>query len=76
MERLRKLTPRQLAVIPHLLLFIIEDACRKAKVSKPTLYKWLKDEDFKTELSRQREEINKESLENLKAGGKRAVEKL
>jgi AcrR family transcriptional regulator len=72
-----RLTPRQLSVIPHFIgCASIEEACRRAKVSKPTLYKWLKDEHFKAELSRQREEIYKESLETLRAGGKRAVEKL
>lgn len=77
MESLSRLTPRQLSVIPHVIgCASIEEACRRAKVSKPTLYKWLRDEDFKAELSRQREEIYKESLENLKAGGKRAVQRL
>lgn len=65
------LTRRQLAVIPHLVsVFSIEEACRRAKFSRPTVYVSLKDEVFRDELQRQREEVYRGSLEALKAGGK------
>ena len=54
----------------------IEEACRKGRISRATVYSWLKDPAFKRELERQRQEIYQEALEQLKAGVKRAVSKL
>ena len=62
------LTERQLAVIPHLLASpSIKEGCRRAKVSKVTVYGWLKEEAFREELRRQREEVVKGALDTLKA---------
>ncbi|MGA2775654.1 MAG: phBC6A51 family helix-turn-helix protein [Candidatus Omnitrophota bacterium] len=72
-----KLTTRQLVVINHLICASsIEEVSRNAKVSKPTLYKWLKDEAFKAELKRQRDEVVKESLNRLKHATMKATEGL
>jgi transposase-like protein len=52
------LTTRQLRVITHLLgASSIEDGCRRARVSKVTVYGWLKDETFRKELKRNRNEM-------------------
>jgi AcrR family transcriptional regulator len=73
----KPLSARQLAMISHLIASpSVEEACRRAKISKPTVYNWFKDEVFKAELQRQREGVYKESLDALKAGGQRAVERL
>ena len=57
-EEKSKLTRRQLKVIP----FIVSNpnytqGCEKANINKTTLYKWLKQPEFKAELDRQRDEI-------------------
>lgn len=71
------LTARQLSVIPHLIATpSIEEACRRAKISKPTVYTWLKQEAFQAELSHQRRQAYGDALEALKTGQKKAVEKL
>jgi len=72
-----KLTDRQRRVIPYLLAApSIEEGCRNARVNKTTVYAWLKEEPFREELRRQREEVVRGALDRLKAGVNRAVEKL
>ncbi len=62
------LTDRQCQAIPHLLAArSLEEGCRQAKISKATVYGWLKEETFKDEIRRQREEIVTGALETLKA---------
>jgi len=76
-EQNGELSSRQLAMITLLIsCSSIEEACRKGKISRPTVYSWLKNDAFKSELQRQRQEIYQEALEQLKAGVKRAVSKL
>jgi hypothetical protein len=73
----KALTPRQVSVIPFLVATpSIEEACRRAKISKPTVYTWMKNDVFKEDLQRQREEFYTESLELLKAGQNKAVKSL
>ena len=60
-----RLTDRQLRVIPYLLTSpSIEEACRRAKINKCTVYEWLKDETFRRELKRQREAIIERALDS------------
>jgi len=54
----------------------LEEAYRKARVSKGTLYIWLKDEAFKTELKRQRDEVVREAQDRLKCAMGKAVDEL
>ena len=69
-----ELTNRQLLTITHILASpTLEEARKKARVSKGTLYAWLKDEKFKTELNRQRDEIAKEALNRLKCALTKAI---
>lgn len=73
----RKLTNRQLLAISHLIVSSsLEEASQRAKVSRNTLYKWLKNEDFKAELKRQRDEVIREALDRLKMAITKAVEGL
>lgn len=57
-EEKTKLSRRQLKAIPFLVGSpTYTQGCEKAKINKTTLYKWLKNPEFKVELDRQRSEI-------------------
>ncbi len=72
-----QLSDKQLRVIPHLLAAAsIEEGCKQAKVGKATVYEWLKNESFRDELKRHREEIVTGALETLKANVTKATEAL
>jgi hypothetical protein len=71
------LTRKQREAIPHLIgARSLEEGRRKAGVSKNTLYTWLKDEKFKAELDRLREEVISDALDRLKRSIADAVEGL
>ena len=71
------LTRKQVEAIPHLVgARSFEEGCRKARIGKTTLYQWLKDDAFKSELERHREEVIREALERLKTSVTRAVDGL
>lgn len=71
------LTSRQLMLIGHIIASPSnEEACRRAKVSKGTLYEWLKDEVFRQELKRRRDEIVNLSIDRLKIAMTEAVDGL
>jgi tetrahydromethanopterin S-methyltransferase subunit G len=71
------LTRKQREAIPHLIgARSLEEGRINAKVSKTTLYEWLKDETFNAELERQRETVISEALNRLKAAIGKAVEEL
>jgi hypothetical protein len=62
------LSGRQLRVIPYLIgAPSVEEGCKRARVSKASVYEWLKDEGFKNELRRQREHLTAIALDTLKA---------
>ena len=72
-----KLSRRQLKAIP----FIVSsstytEGCQKAQINKTTLYKWLKQPEFKAELDRQRDEITAEAFNTLTQNLTKAVEAL
>ena len=72
-----ELTDRQRRVIAFLLDSpSTEEACRRAKVNKTTVYEWLKDEPFRRELKRQRDTITQHALDTLKSSIAKAVETL
>ncbi len=54
----------------------IEEACREAKVSKGTFYKWLKQPTFKEEVSRQREALITNAFNRLKASVNKAADEM
>jgi len=71
------LTDRQQRVITHLLTSSsTEEACQHARVHKSTLYEWLKNESFRQELKRQRDEVIDRALDCLKANIAKAAETL
>ena len=72
-----KLTERQLKAIP----FIVgsptyTEGCEKANINKTTLYKWLKQPEFKAELDRQRDEVASEAFGVMSQSLTKAVETL
>ena len=72
-----KLTDRQIKAIPHIVISpTYAEGCKKAKINKTTLYKWLKEPLFKTELDRQRDEIAAEAFGILSQSLTKAVETL
>jgi hypothetical protein len=71
------LTRKQTECIPHLIgARSLEEGRLKAKVSKATLFKWLKEDLFKSELDRQREIVISEALDRLKVSLSKAVDEL
>jgi hypothetical protein len=63
-----QLTERQLKAIPHLVAAsTYEEGRKNARVSKNALYTWLREPAFRDELSKQREAIFTEALEDLKS---------
>ena len=73
----KALTVRQSSVIPYLLAApSFEEGCRRAKVSKVTVYVWMKEESFRAELKRQRDELIERALDSLKANVSKATETL
>ena len=79
-ERLQEsetLTRRQRAVLPYLITTpSLEEGCRKARVSKTTVYAWLKEPDFQAELKRLRQALVDEAFDRLKVGLIEATNKL
>jgi hypothetical protein len=71
------ITDRQSRVIAHLLASpSIEEACRRARINKTTIYEWLKNENFRRELKRQRDLVIERALDSLKANIAKATETL
>jgi hypothetical protein len=73
----RALTDRQRRLIPYLLTSpSTEEACRRARINKTTVYEWLKNEDFRKELKSQRDTLIDRALDSLKANITKATETL
>lgn len=76
-DEFEQLTPRQKLVIAHILSSpSIEEASRAAKVGRVTIFKWLKDEKFKTALEKKREEFVQQAFNKLKANISSAIDVL
>jgi AcrR family transcriptional regulator len=72
-----KLSRRQLKAIPFLVGSpTYTQGCEKAKVNKATIYKWLKNSDFKAELDRQRSEIVEAAFDMIAQNIEKAVSTL
>jgi len=72
-----KLTPRQLKFLPILLASrTYTRACQAGRVSRNTLYEWLKDPAFKAELDKQRAELVAQGFALLSQSVVKAVETL
>jgi hypothetical protein len=71
------LTDRQWRLIVHLLASpSTEEACRRARINKTTVYEWLKDENFRRKLKYQRDLVIERALDSLKANIAKATETL
>jgi len=72
-----KLTARQTKFLPVLLASpTYTDACQKGRVSRQTLYEWLRQPAFKAELERQRDELVAQGFALLSQSVSKAVETL
>ncbi len=72
-----KLTARQAKFLPVLLAGpTYTAACKKGRVSRDTLYAWLKEPTFKAELDRQRNELVGQGFALLSQSVTKAVEVL
>lgn len=72
-----KLTDRQVRFLPVLLANVnYTEACKAGRVSRDTLYEWLKDPAFKTELDRRRDELAAQGFALLSQSVAKAVETL
>ena len=72
-----KLTDRQIKAIPHIVACpTYTEGCEKAKINKTTLYKWLREPEFKAQLDRQRDEVAAEAFAVLSQGLTKTVETL
>jgi len=70
----QNLTRKQLKAIPLILeAKSITKGVKKACISKTTFYEWLKNPEFKAELSRQRQELVDLALHELKISTSEAV---
>lgn len=54
----------------------LAQVCRNVNISKSTLYNWLQEPEFRSELDRQRKELIDCALNKLKTGIGKAVDKL
>lgn len=72
----KELTARQRKAIPLLLSLPVERACDEAGLSKQTVYTWLKQDAFKNEIRRCRDELMQNAIETLKANVTKATETL
>lgn len=71
------LTARQQLTIAQVLAApSLEEARRRARVSKGTFYGWIKEPAFVAELARQREAVVQQAFDRLKGGMTQAVDKL
>ena len=71
-----KLTPRQKRILPLLLSMPTEAACREAKISKNTVYRWFKGEGFNAELQKLRNETFEAALNKVRRGAEGAADVL
>ena len=70
-----RLTARQLKFLPVLLASpTYTQACKAGRVSRDTLYEWLRQPQFKAELERQRDELVTQSFALLSQSVGKAVE--
>ena len=71
------LSRRQKEAIPFLLgAKSVEEGCRNAGLSKATVFRWLRQDLFKSELEKARQELISQALLRLKESVSKAVEGL
>ena len=71
------LTDRQLKALPFFITSTSESkSCRRAGISKQTFYDWLKNPQFRAELTRTRNLVVDDAIEALKGHISKAVQSL
>jgi len=72
-----RLTSNQLKTLPWCLdSKSYDEACKQSNISRETLYRWLKEPLFKSELDRLRNEVFSNAINRLKANTTKAVDVL
>jgi hypothetical protein len=71
-----ELKPKQRALIPYLLSFSIDEACRQSGRSKSTAHKWLKEPAFKAALKQAQDEAFADGITRIKGNVTKAVDVL
>ena len=72
-----KLSPRQMRAIVEILASpSLEEARRRLRAGKDTIYRWMRDPTFQAEMRRQQEAMVEHAFDRLKAGMAQAVDKL
>ena len=71
------LSRRQLRALPHFVFARdVTEGCRNSKVARGTFHRWMKQEAFRSEFRRVREETLKEAIGRLQISVHRAVDVL
>jgi hypothetical protein len=65
-----ELRPKQRALIPYLLAFSVDEACRQSGRSKSTVYKWLKQPAFRAALKQAQDEAFADGITRIKGNVK------
>ncbi len=71
-----ELRPKQRALIPYLLAFSVDEACRQSGRSKSTVYKWLKQPAFRAALKQAQDEAFADGITRIKGNVTKAVDVL
>jgi transposase-like protein len=73
----RGLSPKQIDTLSHILgAKSYDEACRQAGITRVTLYKWLKEPSFKSELDDLHDQLLSEAVDRLKKSATKAVDVL
>ena len=70
------LKPKQKRAIAALLVKTPDEVCEAAGISRPTLWRWMQQEDFKAELQNAQDELFSASLGQMKSHLQAAVQKV
>jgi hypothetical protein len=70
------LKAKQRALIPYLLAFSIDEACRQSGRSKSTAHKWLKQPAFRAALKQAQDEAFSDGIARIKGNVTKAVDVL
>lgn len=69
----KKRVKRELAIAALLTAPTIADAAHEVGISEPTLWRWMQDDDFKTEFLTAKKQVLSQSISNLQQAAGAAV---
>lgn len=70
------LKPKQKRALAALLVKSLDEVCEDTGISRPTLWRWMKEPEFKDELKKAQDELFTAALGQLKSNLERAVQKV